>query len=35
MFLEPLACVEGDAAYAALQAELIARFGLEQTFARD
>jgi GT2 family glycosyltransferase len=34
MFLEPLACVEGDASYAALQADLIARFGLDQTFAR-
>ncbi len=34
LFLEPLACVEGDAAYAALQAALVARFGLDETFAR-
>jgi GT2 family glycosyltransferase len=35
LFLEPLACVEGDASYAALQAELVARFGLGETFARS
>jgi GT2 family glycosyltransferase len=35
LFLEPLACVEGDASYAALQAELVALFGLGETFARS
>ncbi len=34
LFLEPLACVEGDAAYAALQAGLFARYGLDETFGR-
>ncbi len=34
LFLEPLACVEGDAAYARLQAGLVALFGLGDTFRR-
>jgi GT2 family glycosyltransferase len=35
LFLDPLACVEGDAAYAALQTGLYARFGLDETFGRS
>lgn len=35
MFLEPLACVEGDPAYVALQKDLVERFGLGDVFARS
>jgi len=35
LFLDPLACVEGDGSYAALQAELIARLGLDAAFRRS
>ena len=35
LFLEPLACVEGDPSYGALQAGMIALFGLDETFRRS
>jgi GT2 family glycosyltransferase len=35
LFLDPLACVEGDAAYAALQAGLFELYGLDRTFGRS
>src|SRR5439155_5256563 len=33
MFLDPLACVEADPAYRALQEGLVARFGIDRMFA--
>ena len=35
LFLEPLACVEGDRAYADLQSALFAMYGLDRAFARS
>ena len=35
LFLEPLACVEGDPSYGALQESLVAMFGLDRTFGRS
>lgn len=32
MFLDPLACVEGDRSYAELQADLVRRFGIDRLF---
>ena len=34
LFLEPLACVEGDPGYAALQSGLVRMFGLDEVFRR-
>ncbi len=35
MFLDPLACIEGDPAYVALPKDLVERFGLGDVFARS
>jgi len=35
LFLDPLACVEGDPSYAALQESLVAMFGLSEAFRRS